>query len=93
MFKHNYNEKFDLITTKRNQKVFLGHKFIMSKKGSTYISYAHVKEALAKCNTLFENHDMTWVTIDLGRVVGKEYCIPVTDKNRSSVQWLYRKGS
>ena len=88
----NYNEKFDLIETKRGQKVFLGYKFIMSKHSSTYISYAHVKEALSKCKTLFNDNDTTIVTIDLGRTVGKSYCVPVTDENSNRVQMLYRKG-
>lgn len=88
----NYNPKFDLVETKRGQKVFLGYKFIMSKHSSTYISYAHVKEAISKCKTLIENRDSTIVTVDLGRIVGKTYCIPITDENRSQVRMLYRQG-
>jgi len=87
----NYNSKFDLIETKRGQKVFLGYKFIMSKHSSTYISYAHVKEALSKCKTLIGNRGTTAVTVDLGRVIGKTYCIPVTDENRNQVKMLYRQ--
>ena len=89
----NYNEKFDLIETKRGQKAFLGYKFIMSKHASTYIKYDHVKEALSKCKTLFDDtRGGIAVTVDLGRIIGKSYCVPITDENRNQVRMLYRQG-
>lgn len=89
----NYNEKFDLIETKRGQKVFLGYKFIMSKHSSTYIKYDHVKEAISKCKTFIGDDKNGYaITVDLGRTIGKTYCIPITDENRSQVRMLYRQG-
>lgn len=86
----NYDERFDLIETKRGQKVYLGYNFIMTRKNSSYVSYAHVKEALSNFKGLIEDH--YFGTINMNRPVGKCACVEITDENRDKVQMLYRRG-
>ena len=85
-----YNEKYDLIETKRGQKVYLGMNFIQTRKNSTYVDFKHVKEAVSKIKT--ELGECEFLTIDLGRPVGKCGCVEVTDENRDKVRMLYRPG-
>ena len=85
-----YNEKYDLIETKRGRKVYLGYGLIASRKASTYISFNHIKEAISKIKTLI--NEEYFGTIDLGRPVGKSACLTITDENKDKVQMLYRNG-
>ena len=68
-------------------KVFMGYKCAQHMEAHSEVSLVDIREALSKIDmkgeTFYINH------VDLGRVVGKSGCVPITPKDK--VRMYYRK--
>lgn len=87
--REDFGEKTFLARTRSNENVFVSNKTLEHMKAHPDVNLAHIVEAVGKLPCAGEYFIKA---VDLGRVIGKDRCVAVTDDNKGKVQLRKRKG-
>ena len=84
------SQKVWLARTASNQDIYIDQQTYEHMKAHPDVDIAHTVEAIGKINDY--NEQFRIGSVDLGRTIGKDRCIEVTDENKDSVKMAIRKG-